>query len=264
MKKLFLSFLILCLFAALITGCKKDKASDNTATAVTEETETTAVKVVQTPDVNGIMISGWYYSLGEDKDGNELMVADFEAKVGTPVKLYSDSNEELGVVTKKDAAVDGGGTRDFVKVFSEDFDQDFWVRDYAVVPFSTGGVVTEENIFLYTKPDLASIGTRVVEPFSIFAVFDEAPEGDKDGRFYKIRYYINDGKTYTVNGYLLKKNVETNVPYEMIQCGKRIEALKEEIAKDENSVDSYVMDELNEIYTYYADKYNGSASKGIN
>ena len=91
MKKLFLSFLILCLFAALITGCKKDKASDNTATAVTEETETTAVKVVQTPDVNGIMISGWYYSLGEDKDGNELMVAEFEAKVGTPVKLYSDS-----------------------------------------------------------------------------------------------------------------------------------------------------------------------------
>ena len=46
----------------------------------------------------------------------------------------------------------------------------------------------------------------------------------------------------------------------MIQCGKRIEALKEEIAKDENSVDSYVLDELNEIYTYYAGKYNGAAS----
>ena len=254
MKRLCLPVLALCLCAAFFTACSKEKAAP--AENQTETTDT-ANKVeavpVQTPDVDGVMIAGWYYSLSSDENNQELMVAEYEAKVGSLVKLYSDDDAELKVVTKKDVAVDGGGKRDFVKVYSDDYDREFWVRDYAVVPYAHRGAVFEENIFLYTKPDLASIGTRIVEPLSIFAVFDEAPDGDADSLFYKVRYYINDGKTYTVNGYLLKNNVETQNPlfFDMIQCKEKIAVLEEEITKDEKSVDSYVVDELNEIYAYY-------------
>lgn len=262
MKKI--ACLLLCFCAFLFSACNKDKPVETAKNNTAEEEIKSEVKVIQTPDVDGVMIAGWYYSLITDENNQELMVAESEAKVGTPVKLYSDSGDELKVVTKREVAVDGGGKKDFVKIYNEDYGDEFWVRDYAVVPYAKGGIVTEENVFLYTKADLGSIGNRIVEPYSIFAVFDEAPDGDSDSLFYKVRYYINDGKTYTVNGFLLKNAVDTDVPYEVIHCKERLAVLEEEMKKDEKNVDSYVIDELNEIYTYYSAKYTASAAKTDN
>ncbi len=262
MKKLCLPVLVLGLCAFFLSSCNKDKSSASAEISPDTNTEkastNTKAKVVQTPDVDGIMIAGWYYSLSTDKDGKELMVAEYEARVGSDVTLYSDPNAELKVLTKKDVAVDNNTVRDFVKIHSYDYNRDFWVRDYAVVPYASAGMVRDENIFLYTKPDLGSIGTRIVDPYTIFAILDEEIEGDEDGRFYKIRYYINDGKTYTVNGYLLKNSVTKTVPKKWIQTKERLNAFIEENAADESKVDSVVIDELSEFCDWYYEDYEAN------
>ncbi len=230
MKKAHL-FLLLASALAMLTGCeaKQDKktAADQ-PTVVIEAVPTPVVPPKETAEIPGVMISGWFYTLQKDKDGADLMVADSQAVVGVPVLIYGKyaaNAEDEGVTTMKDVAVDGGGKRNFVKVRYDG--DDYWVRDYAVAVNAMPGIVRDEGLFLYTRPSLSSMGTKEIANNTIVAVFLNPLEGEGSEHFFKIRHYVNDGKTYTVNGYLFKTSIIQNYYLvQMQQCLNKAEELQ--------------------------------------
>ena len=255
MKKVSILLFFTLLF--LIPACKKegaqqanvqqeDSQEENWSTEATE-----AAPVRQTPSMKGVMISGWYYDPVYNDDGSlKTMAANFEAIVGTEVGVYGSydpSDENNGAEVIKDVLIDGA-KKDFIHVLYDN--EEYYVRDYAVAVNATAAVVTNPSAYIYTKPNLANLGKTTVPELTIVAVFSGDIPEDEDGRFEKIRYYVPDGKTYTVNGYLM--NSVLSYPPEFI-AGVMVKEKYDKL-KAEGKTDQTVLDELMDNYYILMEK----------
>lgn len=248
--------LLSALTLAGLSSCKgKAKQSSETATVVqgteaaieedfTDFTEQEYVEPTISADIPGVMIAGWYYDKSEDKDGNVVMSYNFEAVVGTKVQVfgsYDPSAEFEGADFVKNAIVDGN-KRDFIHILYDG--EEYWVRDYSIAVNAFPGVTSEDNLYLYTKPDLSLLGKRSVPVGTILAVFNDQPSQDEDptGMFAKIRYYVPENKVYTVEGYLLTNVIDPKASSVAVRmCENKIATLKAA-----GGVDSSVIEELTE------------------
>ena len=256
MKKVSTLLFLAILF--LVPACKKDNAQSNQAAQVqddgwvsSEAEEAAPVRPV--PSMKGVMISGWYYDPVYNDDGSlKTMAANFEAIVGTEVGVYGTfdpSDENNGAEVIKDVLIDGA-KKDFIHVLYDN--EEYYVRDYAVAVNAVSAVVTNESAYLYTKPNLANLGKNTVPDLTIVAVFSADIPEDEDGRFEKIRYYVPDGKTYTVNGYLMKSVLTYDNKFvEGVMVHDKYDKLKAE-----GKTDQTVLDELMENNLILLENYN--------
>jgi hypothetical protein len=253
MKKNLVKFfgLLTLSLSLVMTGCNgKKKPEEPSAPVVSESTESGsyeeeeyesyAAPVAEVkPGMTGVMISGWYYLPVTLKDGSVTMEGNFEAIVGTEVDVfgsYDPNDENGGAEMMKDVVVDGQ-KKNFIHIKYDG--EEYWVRDYAVAVNADAAIVSSEksDTYLYTKPDLSNMGSRIVPGNTIVAVFRDGPE---NGKFEKIRYYVPDGKTYTVNGYLPSGKVDAdNNKVLAVQCINKYNSL---VGK--GGVDEAVLDEL--------------------
>ena len=257
MKKVSILLFLSLLF--LIPACKKDNAQQNVQASDTQAedwntaAEESAPPARAVPTMKGVMISGWYYDPVYNDDGSlKTMAASFEAIVGTEVGVYGTfdpSDENNGAEVIKDVLIDGA-KKDFIHVLYDN--EEYYVRDYAVAVNAVSAVVTNESAYLYTKPNLANLGKNTVPDLTIVAVFSADIPEDEDGRFEKIRYYVPDGKTYTVNGYLMKNVLTYDKKFvEGVMVHDKYDKLKAE-----GKTDQTVLDELMENNLILLENYN--------
>ena len=244
MKKVSTLLFLAILF--LVPACKKDNAQSNQAVQVqddgwvsSEAEEAAPVRPV--PSMKGVMISGWYYDPVYNDDGSlKTMAANFEAIVGTQVEVfgaYNPDDDNLGAEVIKDVLIDGA-KKDFIHVLYDN--EEYYVRDYALAVNAAPAVVTNSSAYIYTKPNLANLGKTIVPTNTIVAVFSGDIPEDEDGRFEKIRYYVPDGKTYTVNGYLMNSSLSFNAnEIAVVQVADKLNKLKAE-----GKADKTVLEEL--------------------
>ena len=245
MKKVSILFFLALLI--LIPSCKKGENQAKEETVVQEENwtpeeiGTPPAPAKPKPTMKGVMISGWYYDPVYNEDGSlKTMSANFEAIVGTQVDvygLYNPDDENKGAELIKDVPIDGA-KKDFIHVFYDG--EEYYVRDYALAVDAVPAVVTNSSAYIYTKPNLAYMGRNIVPEFTIVAAFSEKIPEDEDGLFKKIRYYVPDGKTYTVNGYLMNNSMS----FDQNQVAAAMVSEKYKKLKAEGKADQTVLDEL--------------------
>lgn len=240
--------LVLSALAALLMlpGCAKKSEKAPVAAPVQETVEedtpveeTVYEEPVAVADIPGVMITGWYYTKGSDKDGNAVMSYAFDALPGTIVKVYGeyDSDDENYGGEFMTALVDGV-KKGFVHITYDG--EDYWVRDYSVAVNAIPAIISSDGVYLYTKPNLTSMGQKTAEKGTICAMFQDDSLVDDEMMFRKIRYYVPDGKTYTVNGYLLTNSLDINETKVFIRmCQEKINSLN-----SGNTVDDSVIEEL--------------------
>ena len=215
MKKVSVLFFLALLL--LIPACKKGENQVGQETEsqegewASEEVEdpTPATPSKPKPTMKGGMISGWYYDPVYEEDGVTIktMSADFEAIVGTEVEVYGfydAADENKGAEMLKEVPIDGA-KKDFIHVRYDG--EDYYVRDYSIAVDAVAAVVMNSSAYIYSKPDLANIGKNTVPESTIVAAFSEKIPEDEEKLFKKIRYYVPDGKTFTVNGYLMNSSL---------------------------------------------------------
>lgn len=244
MKKVSTLLFLAILF--LVPACKKDNAQSNQAAQVQDDGWVSseaeeAGPVLPVPTMKGVMISGWYYDPVYNDDGSlKTMAANFEAIVGTQVEvfgLYDPDDDNLGAEVIKDVLIDGA-KKDFIHVLYDH--EEYYVRDYALAVNAAPAVVTNSSAYIYTKPNLANLGKTIVPTNTIVAVFSGDIPEDEDGLFEKIRYYVPDGKTYTVNGYLMNSSLSFNAnEIAVVQVADKLNKLKAE-----GKADKTVLEEL--------------------
>jgi len=244
MKKV--SVLLSLAILLLVPACKKENAQQQLVQDDTQEenwnTEASeAAPVRPVPSMKGVMISGWYYDPVYNDDGSlKTMAANFEAIVGTQVEVfgaYDPDDENLGAEVIKDVLIDGA-KKDFIHVLYDN--EEYYVRDYAVAVNAAPAIVTNSSAYIYTKPNLANLGKTIVPTNTIVAVFSGDIPEDEDGRFEKIRYYVPDGKTYTVNGYLMNSSLSFKAnEIAVVQVTDKLNKLKAE-----GKADKTVLEEL--------------------
>lgn len=245
MKKVSILLFLSLLF--LIPSCKKENTQQTVQTTDTQaenwntEAEESAPPARAVPTMKGVMISGWYYDPVYNDDGSlKTMAANFEAIVGTQVEVfgaYNPDDDNLGAEVIKDVLIDGA-KKDFIHVLYDN--EEYYVRDYALAVNAAPAVVTNSSAYIYTKPNLANLGKTIVPTNTIVAVFSGDIPEDEDGRFEKIRYYVPDGKTYTVNGYLMNSSLSFNAnEIAVVQVVDKLNKLKAE-----GKADKTVLEEL--------------------
>lgn len=238
----------------LIPACKKENAQTEEPIEAQEsvvdsgamEDEYTPPPRIE-PTLKGVMISGWYYDPVYNEDGSlKTMKANFEAIVGTQVGVYGSFNpddENNGAEVIKDVPIDGA-KKDFVHVFYDG--EEYYVRDYAVAVNAEAAVVINPSTYIYTRPNLANMGKSTVPESTIVAVFSADIPEDEDKRFKKIRYYVPDGKTFTVNGYLMKNVLSSN--QDLVSAMMVYEKFTK--LKADGNADPTVLEELKENYDF--------------
>ncbi|MBO4320351.1 MAG: hypothetical protein J5857_07770 [Treponema sp.] len=257
MKKVSILLFLSILF--LIPACKKDNTQQTAQTSETQDenwnttAEESAPPALKEPTMKGVMISGWYYDPVYNDDGSlKTMAANFEAIVGTQVGVYGDydpNDENNGAEVIKDVLIDGA-KKNFIHVYYDN--EEYYVRDYAVAVNAAPAVVTNESAYIYTKPNLANLGKSTVPDLTIVAVFSGDIPEDEDGRFEKIRYYVPDGKTYTVNGYLMSSVLTYDATF---VAGVMVHDKYNKL-KAEGKTDQTVLDELAENNAFLMENYN--------
>jgi len=248
MKKVSVLFFLALLL--LVPACKKEEKQVSQETE-SQEGEWTSEEVASPtpstpakpkPTMKGVMISGWYYDPVYEEDGVTIktMSANFEAIVGTEVDVYGfydAADENKGAEMAKGVSIDGA-KKDFVHVRYDG--EEYYVRDYAIAVDAAAAVVTNSSAYIYTKPNLANMGKNTVPESTIVAVFSEKIPEDEDGLFKKIRYYVPDGKTYTVNGYLMNSSLS----FEQSQVAAVMVSEKYKKLRAEGKTDQTVLEEL--------------------